>query len=61
MVSGLVVAGWVELEVSEELAGLGVDDVYVEVGYEEGDGGVFVGSADADVVEPAVVAQGDGA
>ena len=34
MVSGLVVAGWVELEVSEELAGLGVDDAYVEVGYE---------------------------
>ena len=35
---------------SEEFAGLGCDDSDVEVGDEEGYGGVFVGSADADVV-----------
>ncbi len=46
---------------SEEFAGLGCDDFDVEVGDEEGYGGVFVGSADADVVESAVVADGDGA
>ena len=56
MVLGLVVAGWVKGEVSEEFAGLGCDDFDVEVGDEEGYGGVFVGSADADVVESAVVA-----
>ena len=46
---------------SEEFTGLGCDDSDVEVGDEEGYGGVFVGSADADVVEPAVVAECDGA
>jgi len=56
---GLVVAGGVEGEVAEEFAGGGVDDADVEVGDEEDDGGSGVGSADADVVEPAVVAQGD--
>ena len=61
LVLGLVVAGRVEGEVSEEFAGLGCDDSDVEVGDEEGYGGVFVGSADADVVESAVVAECDGA
>ena len=60
-VLGLVVTGWVKGEVSEEFAGLGCDDSDVEVGDQQGYGGVFVGSADADVVEPAVVAEGDGA
>ena len=41
---------------AEEFACLGCDDSDVEVGDEEGYGGVFVGSADADVVESAVVA-----
>ena len=40
---------------------MGVDDADVEVGDEEGDGGSFVGSSDADVVEAAVVSEGDGA
>ena len=60
-VLGLVVAGWVKGEVAEEFAGLGCDDFDVEVGDEQGYGGVFVGSADADVVESAVVAECDGA
>ena len=46
---------------SEEFACLGCDDCDVEVGDEQGYGRVFVGSADADVVEPAVVAECDGA
>ena len=46
---------------SEEFAGLGCGDSDVEVGDEHGYGGVFVGSADADVVEFAVVAECDGA
>jgi hypothetical protein len=57
----LVVAGGVEGEVAEEFAGGGVDDADVEVVDEEDDGGLGVGSADADVVEAAVVAEGDGA
>ena len=40
---------------------MGCDDSDVEVGDQQGYGGVFVGSADADVVESAVVADGDGA
>ena len=46
---------------SEEFACLGCDDSDVEVGDEQGYGGVFVGSADADVVELAVVSECDGA
>ena len=61
LVLGLVVAGWVKGEVSEEFAGLGCDDSDVEVGDQQGYGGVFVGSADADVVESAVVSECDGA
>ena len=55
----LVVAGGVEGEVVEEFAGGGVDDADVEVGDEQEDGGSGVGSPDAEVVEAAVVAQGD--
>ena len=44
---------------SQEFAGGGVDDADVEVGDEQGDGGSGVGSADADVVQATVVAQGD--
>ena len=40
---------------------MGCDDSDVEVSDEQGYGGVFMSSADADVVEPAVVAEGDGA
>ena len=58
---GLVVDVGVEGEVAEEFARGGVDDADVEVGDEGGDGGSGVGSADADVVESAVVAQGDAA
>ena len=46
---------------SEEFSGLGFDDFDVEVGGEQGYVGVFVGSADADVVESAVVSECDGA
>ncbi len=56
---GLVVDGGVEGEVAEELAGDGVDDADVKVVDEQDDVGSGVGSADADVVESAVVPQGD--
>jgi hypothetical protein len=45
--------------VAEEFAGGGVDDAHVHVGDEEDDGGSGVFVAQADVVEAAVVAQGD--
>jgi hypothetical protein len=58
---GLVAAGGVEGELAEEFAGGGVDDADVQVLDEEQDVGSGVGPAGADVVELAVVAQGDGA
>ena len=58
---GLVVAGRVEGEVAEQLAGGGVDDAGVEILDEQDDVGSGVGPADADVVELAAVAEGDGA
>src|SRR5689334_21804512 len=58
---GLVAAGGVELQVPQELAGGGVDDADVAVAGLEQDVGLGVGAADADVVELAGVAQGDGA
>ena len=61
LAGGLVVAGGVEGEVAEEFSGGGVDDPDVEVGDEHEDGGSGVGSADADVVEAAVDAEGDAA
>ena len=56
---GLVVAAGVEDQVAEELAGGGVDDPDLEVLDEQDDAGSGVGSADADVVQSAAVAQGD--
>jgi hypothetical protein len=58
---GLVVAVEVDGELAEKFAGECVDDADVEVVYEQDDVGSGVGSSDADVVESAVVAQGDGA
>jgi len=58
---GLVVPGGVEGEFAEEFAGGGVDDADVEVVDEPDHVGSGVGSSDADVVESAVVAQGDDA
>ena len=46
----MVVAGWVEGELSEEFAGGWVDDADVEVLDDHEDGGVGVAAADADVV-----------
>ena len=59
MAGALVVLGGVEREVAEDLAGGGVDDADVEVVDEEHDVGSGVVFADSDVVEAAVVAQGD--
>jgi hypothetical protein len=55
---GLVVAGWVERELADELP-LEVDDADVLVGDEELDWPAFVGSSEADFVDLAVVAQAD--
>ena len=55
---GLVVAGGVEREFADEFS-VGCDDADGLVGDEELDLASFVGSADADVVEPARVAQAD--
>lgn len=46
---------------ADEFAGVGVDDADVALGDEHGDGGAGSGAADADVVEPSAVAQGDAA
>jgi hypothetical protein len=59
--SGLVVAGGVEGQLAEEFAGVAVDDADVEVVDEHGDGGAGAAPPDADVVEAAVVPQGEGA
>jgi hypothetical protein len=53
-VDGLVVAGGVDDQLAEQLAGGRVDDADLEVVDEQPDGGSGVGSADADVVEAAV-------
>ena len=58
---GLVVPVRVEDEVAEELSGGGVDDADLEVLDQQDDVGSGVGSAEADVVESACVAQGDAA
>jgi hypothetical protein len=54
----LVVLGRVELEFSQELAVVG-EDADVAILDQDQDVGAGVASADADVVEPAVVAQGE--
>jgi hypothetical protein len=56
----LVVLGRVELEFSEELAVVG-EDPDLELVDQDQDVGAGVAAADADVVEPAVVAQGEDA
>lgn len=55
----MVAAVGVEGEGAQDFAGGGVDDADLEVGDEHDDGGSGVGSSDADVVELAVVAEGD--
>ncbi|MEQ4209463.1 hypothetical protein [Actinopolymorpha sp. B9G3] len=55
----MVALGCVEDEFAEELTGGGVDDADVEVLDEHEDAGSGVGSADADGVQLAAVAQGD--
>ena len=54
----MVVLGRVELEFSEELAVVG-EDPDVELVDQDQDVGAGVAAADADVVKPAVVAQGE--
>ncbi|MGW2147480.1 hypothetical protein ACWCOT_24480 [Nonomuraea bangladeshensis] len=56
---GLVVAGRVEDQLAQEFSGDGVGDADVQVVDQEDDVGSGVGSSDADVVQPAVPAQGD--
>ena len=56
----LVVLGWVEDEVSE-LGAVEAEDADVAAGDEHDHPPVAVGGADGDVVEPGVVAEGDGA
>src|SRR5690348_16752431 len=58
---GLVVAGEVEGELAEDLAGGGVDDGDVRAAGEDLDGGAGAGAADADVAAAAGGADGDGA
>jgi hypothetical protein len=57
--SGLVIHGWVEDQLADELTGGGVDDADVEAVDQHQDGGSGVGSADADVVQPARVAEAE--
>ena len=55
----MVVPGGVEGEFAEDFSGGGVDDFDVVVLAEDQDAGSVVDSADADVVEASVDAQGD--
>jgi hypothetical protein len=58
--SGAVVAaGGVDGEGADDLAGGGADDAHVEVGDEHEDAGSVEVSAESDVVESAIDAQGD--
>ena len=61
MAGGLVVAGGIDGQFAQQLAGGGIDDPDLEVVDQQQDVGLGVGSADADVVQAAVDAQGDGA
>jgi hypothetical protein len=58
LVLWLVVLGRVELQFSEEFAVVG-EDPDVSIVDQDEDVGAGVAAADADVVEPAVVAQGE--
>ena len=57
----MVVAGGVDGELAEELAGAGVDDSDVEFLDQDQDAGSSVGAAEWDVAEPACDAECDGA
>ena len=59
LAGGLVVAVGIEGEFAEQFAGGGVDDADVQVVDEHQDAGPGVGSAGADVVELAAVAEGE--
>ena len=56
---GLVGAGGVEGEGSDDLAGGGVEDADVEIGDEHDDGGSSPWPADADLVEATIVTERD--
>ena len=56
---GLVIHGWVENQVTDEFAGVRLDDPNVAAVDQHQDGGSGVGSADADVVQSAVMAEGE--
>ena len=55
----MVVAGGVEGEFADQVAGVAVDDADVQVVGEQGDRGAGEAGAEADVVQPGVVAEGD--
>ena len=59
--AGLVVAGGIQGQVAQDLAGFDRDDGDVQVVDEHPHGGAGVDCADADVVQAGCVAQGDGA
>ena len=59
LVFGLVGAGGVEGEVSEDFAGVLLDDFDVEVVDEGDDALLFVAASDADFVEVSFVSDGD--
>jgi hypothetical protein len=56
----LVVTGRVQDQLTDQVAGVAVDDPDVQVVDQKGDRGAGEAGAEADVVQPAVVAQGDG-
>ena len=58
---GLVVASGVEGELAQQFAGFDGEHADVQVGGEDVDAGASELSSQADVVQPGVVAQGDGA
>ena len=59
--AGLVVPGRVQDQFADQLTGVAVDDADMQVVDEQADWSVGQAGANADVVQPAVVAQGDGA
>ena len=59
--SSLVIATGIEGEPADQFTRVEVEDPNVEIGHEELDRPTLMGSAEADVMQPAVVAKGDGA
>jgi hypothetical protein len=55
----LVVATWIESESADQLTCVEVEDPNVEIGHEELDRPPLVSPAEANVMQPAVVAKGD--